>query len=111
MAAMSAYKSLFDVASNQAKTLKLSNRRSHDEEENLLYALRELQSDSTDKHKAGRIYYILMLSRWQEAAANKKYDYVLNDLRNMKTEYSIIEVKMKKEEDARYESEKVMRNK
>lgn len=39
---LSTYKSLFDVAANQARTLKLMNKRWDDEEENLLYALREL---------------------------------------------------------------------
>ena len=39
---LSTYKSLFDVAANQARTLKLTNKRRDDEEENLLYALREL---------------------------------------------------------------------
>lgn len=39
---LNTYKSLFDVAANQARTLKLTNKWRDDEEENLLYALREL---------------------------------------------------------------------
>jgi Ca2+-binding EF-hand superfamily protein len=110
-AAMSSYKSLFEIAASQAKTLKLSNKRSHDQEENLLYALRELQSDTVDKLKLGRIYYILMLSRWQEAAIGMKYDYVLNDIRTLRNEYSIVEIRMSKEEGNRHESENALRNK
>ena len=110
-AAMDGYKSLFEVASSQAKTLKLSNKRARDEEENLMYALRELQSDSVDKLKLGRIYYILMLSRWQEAAIGMKYDYVLNDIRTLRGEYSYLEIRIKKEEDYRHNSENKLREK
>lgn len=110
-AAMESYKSLFEVASGQAKTLKLANKRSRDEEENLLYALRELQSNSIDKMKLGRIYYILMLSRWQEAAIGMKYDYALNDVRVLRLEYSVIESRLKKEEDGRHGSENKLRDK
>ena len=47
-----------------------------------------------------------MLSRWQEAAANRKYDYVLNDVRNLKQEMAITEARLTSEEDARQEAEK-----
>lgn len=110
-AAMSSYKSLFEVASTQAKTLKLANKRSRDEEENLLFALRELQANSIDKMKLGRIYYILMLSRWQEAAIGMKYDYALNDVRTLRVEYSVVESRLKKEEEGRHLSESKLRDK
>lgn len=106
MAGVNTYRSLFDVAANQARTLKLTNKRRQDEEENLLYALREMQTMSQDKHKQGWLYYICMLSRWQEAAANRKYDYVLNDVRNLKQEMAITEARLTSEEDARQEAEK-----
>ena len=104
-AGLNTYKQLFDVSSNQARTLKLTNKRREDEEENLLYALRELQATGEDKTKQGRIYYILMLSRWQEAAANKKYDYVMNDVRNLRGELSNHESRLKKEEEERQDAE------
>lgn len=110
-AAMGSYKDLFEVAAGQAKTLKLANKRSRDEEENLMFALRELQSNSIDKMKLGRIYYILMLSRWQEAAIGMKYDYALNDVRMLRLEYSVVEDRLKKEEDGRHDSEDKLRNK
>ena len=110
-AAMSSYKSLFEVAAGQAKTLKLANRRSKDEEENLMFALRELQSNSIDKMKLGRIYYILMLSRWQEAAVGMKYDQALNDLRNLRLEYAYTENRLKKEETEKHSTEGKLRDK
>lgn len=110
-AAMSSYKSLFEVSISQAKTLKLANRRSKDEEENLMFALRELQSNSIDKMKLGRIYYILMLSRWQEAAIGMKYDQALNDLRNLRLEYTYTESRLKKEEIDKHSTENKLRDK
>jgi Ca2+-binding EF-hand superfamily protein len=110
-AAMESYRSLFEVSSSQAKTLKLANKRARDEEENLMFALRELQSSSIDKMKLGRIYYILMLSRWQEAAIGMKYDYTLNDVRILRMEYATIESRLKKEEDSRHISENKLREK
>ena len=110
-AAMSSYKSLFEISTSQAKTLKLANRRSKDEEENLMFALRELQSNSIDKMKLGRIYYILMLSRWQEAAIGMKYDQTLNDLRNLRLEYAYIESRLKKEEIDKHSTENKLRDK
>lgn len=110
-AAMNSYRSLFEVASGQAKTLKLANKRSRDEEENLLYALRELQASSIDKNRVGRIYYILMLSRWQEAAIGMKYDFALNDVRTLRFEYSVIESRLTKEEESRHTSENKLREK
>ena len=110
-AAMGSFKSLFEVSSNQSKALKLANKRWRDEEENLMFALRELQSNSIDKMKLGRIYYILMLSRWQEAAIGMKYDHALNDLRVLRLEYSEIESRLKNEEDIWHNSENKLREK
>ena len=110
-AAIGSFKSLFEIATNQTKVLKLANKRSRDEEENLMFALRELQSNSIDKMKLGRIYYILMLSRWQEAAIGLKYDHSLNDLRILRLEFSEVESRLKREEDSLHESETKLREK
>lgn len=32
------------------------------------------------------MYYLIMLSRWQEAAVNKKYDMVLTENRELRKE-------------------------
>jgi len=39
-----------------------------------------------DKQRLGKLYYVVMLSRWQEAAVNKKYDMVLGENREMRRE-------------------------
>jgi hypothetical protein len=36
-------------------------------------ALRDLQAETFDKQRFGKLYYVVMLSRWSEAAVNKKY--------------------------------------
>ena len=60
--------------------------RRRDENQNLIGAIRELQADSVDKQRLGKLYYVVMLSRWQEAAVNKKYDMVLGENREMRRE-------------------------
>jgi hypothetical protein len=75
------------VVSEQAKSLKVMHERGKDENESLLTALRELQSsEDVDKQKYAKLYHVVMLSRWQEAAVNKKYSMKLNECREMKGE-------------------------
>lgn len=52
-----------------------------------------------------------MLSRWQEAAANWKYDYILNDFKNLKTELMQIEHWLEQEEDGWQEAEWLLNEK
>lgn len=40
-----------------------------------------------DKQRIGKLYYVVTLSRWQEAAANKKYDAVLSENKELRKEY------------------------
>jgi len=63
-AAMLSYKSMTQVVGEQARNLKLQYERRKDEHDNLIDALRELQSESFDKERMGKLYFIIMLSRW-----------------------------------------------
>lgn len=83
---MLSYKNLTDVIAEQAKNLKLMHERKKDEQENLLQALREMQAENTTNDRLGKLYFIIMLSRWQEAAVNKKYCHVLNEVKEMRGE-------------------------
>lgn len=85
-AAMLSYKKMTEVIAEQAKNLKLMHERKKDEQENLLQALREMQAESANNDRIGKLYFIIMLSRWQEAAVNKKYVYVLNDVKDLRGE-------------------------
>lgn len=75
-AGMISYKNMVAVVAEQVKNLKLNQERKKDEHQNLLESLREMQSETKDKERIGKLYFIIMLSRWQEASVNKKYDAV-----------------------------------
>ena len=83
---MLSYKNMTEVIGDQAKGLKLIIERKKDENENLLNAVRDLQSFSEDQQRLGKLYYLVMLSRWQEAAVNKKYDMILSENKELRRE-------------------------
>ena len=85
-AAMLSYKNMCTVIADQAKNLKLMHERKRDEHENLLEALREMQSEGATKERVGKLYFIIMLSRWQEASVNKKYEAVISEVRELRNE-------------------------
>ncbi len=60
------------------------HERKKDEHENLLAAMREMQAENSSKERLGQLYSIIMLSRWQEAATNKKYDQVISENKNLR---------------------------
>lgn len=74
---MLSYKKMTEIIAEQAKNIKLMHERKKDEQENLLAALREMQAENATKDRLGKLYFIIMLSRWQEAAVNKKYCHAL----------------------------------
>lgn len=49
-------------------------------------ALREMQSEGVNQERLGKLYFIIMLSRWQEASVNKRYDAVLTEVRELRSE-------------------------
>lgn len=63
----------------QVKALKLMHERGKDENESLMKTLRDLQAEGFDNQKMTKMYYVVMLSRWHEAAVNKKYEAKLNE--------------------------------
>ena len=85
-AAMLSYKNMCLVIADQAKNLKLIQERKKDEHENLLEALREMQADGATKERIGKLYFIIMLSRWQEASINKKYEAVISEVKALRGE-------------------------
>ena len=83
------------------------HERRKDENESLIATLRDLQSESFDAQKFGKLYYVVMLSRWQEAAVNKKYDMKLNECRELQQEVLNVtqELENKEREHERAEEE------
>ena len=109
--AWSTYKCLYEASTNQVKMLVLASERKKDESDSLYTALRELQIKSPDHRQFGKLYYIIMLQRWQEAAANRKYDDVLNDVKNYRVEVQHLEEKLQIEESSYINSEKLLQSK
>lgn len=60
--------------------------RRKDEYANLQHALTELSGQSDEQKRLGKLYYLIMLSRWQEAALSRKYDTLLNENRELRAE-------------------------
>lgn len=85
-AGMLSYKNMTEVIGDQVKGLKLAMERKKDENENLITALRDLQAMTEDNKKVGKLYYLIMLSRWQEAAVNKKYEMILTENKELRKE-------------------------
>ena len=80
------YRNMYGVIAEQVKSLKIMHERRKDENDSLLSNLRDIQSESHDKAKYGKLYYVVMLSRWQEAAVNRKYDAKLRECEGLKGE-------------------------
>jgi hypothetical protein len=60
--------------------------RKRDEQENLMTALREMQSEGVTQERLGKMYFVIMLSRWQEASVNKKYEMILQETKMLRTD-------------------------
>ena len=81
---MLSYKNMNETVGDQVKGLKLILERRKDENENLVNAVRELSSQSDEQKRLSHLYYLVMLSRWQEAALSKKYEGLLNENRELR---------------------------
>ena len=86
-AALLSYKNMNETVSDQVKGLKLILERRKDENESLIEAIRELSSQSEEQKRLGKLYHLVMLSRWSEAALSKKYESLLNENREMRKEF------------------------
>ena len=54
---------MHNVVCEQVKSLKIMHERKKDENESLMTTLRDIQSESFDKQKFGKLYYVVMLYR------------------------------------------------
>ena len=45
-----------------------------------------MASESMDKSMLDKLRYVVMLSRWQEAAVNKKYSMKINEMNLLRTQ-------------------------
>ena len=94
--ALLSYKNLHNVVCEQVKSLKLLNERKKDENESLHQTLRELSAESIEKSRLDKLRYVVMLSRWQEAAVNKKYNMKQTECDELRT------IKIEQEREIQY---------
>ena len=85
--------------------------RKKDENENLVNAVRELSSQSEEQKRLGKLYYLVMLSRWQEAAVNKKYEMSLTENRELRKEQMNLEQILQNKEYEHHECENLLQDK
>jgi calcium-binding protein CML len=85
-AAMNTYKALVGVSSDHVRALRLTIERRKDEIENFQIAIRELQAESQEAATLGKLYHQVMISRWAEASANRKFDCIQNETRVLRNE-------------------------
>ena len=99
-AAMNSYKGLVQVSADQVRTLQMSLERRKDEVVTYQLAIRELEAASIEAVGLGKLYHQVMVSRWAEASANRKYDSLQGEIRNLREEcYRLESECMSKEKD------------
>lgn len=77
--------------------------RKQDEHESMHKLVLEFQGRSEDNMSMGKLYHIVMLSRWQEAAVNKKYLVALEDVKAFRVDIMNLEKRL---EDTHIEYQK-----
>jgi len=98
-AAMQTYKGMYEAIVQQMRSLELSFGRRKDESTELHKALLEIQSNNDKDNLIGKLYYVILLSRWQEGATNRKYDTAITDMKRQKTALYTTEAELAKKED------------
>lgn len=99
-AAMNSYKGMVQVSADQVRTLQMSLERRKDEVVTYQQAIRELEAASIEAVGLGKLYHQVMVSRWAEASANRKYDSLQGEIRNLRDDcYRLEGESMSKEKD------------
>lgn len=89
--ALISYKNMQNVTTEQVKSLKLLHERKKDEHKTLEATLRDIESQNFDHQQISKLHYVVMLSRWQEAAVNKKYEMKHNECKELRSEIQAIQ--------------------
>lgn len=96
--ALNTFRNLHEAAVREAKTLRVSIGRSDDENTHLRKEIRELQSLSDENALIGKLFNQVLAEKWTEAAFNKKYETMHDELRKARSDASDQETKLKKKE-------------
>jgi len=85
-AAMQTYKVMYEALLQQMKSLELAFGRKRDENFHLHKALLDVQSANDKDNLLGKLYYVVLLSRWQEGTTNRKYEELMTDAKRLRQE-------------------------
>lgn len=108
---MHTYKSLVSVSADHARALQLTIERRKDEVVTFQEAIRELQAEHQDKATVGKLFHQVMVSRWSEATANRKYDSILNETRTLRLDVFKLENELMEKEQSLYSVQQVLTEK
>lgn len=97
--ALNTFRNLHEAAVREAKTLRVSIGRSDDENTHLRKEVRELQSLTDENALIGKLFNQVLAEKWTEAAFNKKYETMHDDLRKSRSDLNDLETKLKKKEE------------
>lgn len=81
LAGVEMYKNMYEACLREVKSLRTALGRRDDEVDQLRKAMKEMQSVSDEKALAGKLFQEVLTAKWNEGAANQKYDIYHDELR------------------------------
>ncbi|EAR96949.2 EF-hand pair protein (macronuclear) [Tetrahymena thermophila SB210] len=104
-------KDLHEFSSNQVKDLLITLERKKFETEHLHETIKDLQSLSDEKAVVGKLQHSLMVSRFNQAQTNIKYDNLIHDYEKQQYEVQILEHELAESKDDAIETREILRQK
>ena len=110
-AANNTFRNLYQASMYQTSVLRISVEKSRMEVETFKRIIKELQGSGDRESMIGKLYYSLMISKWNEGEVNKKYAGIIEEFKRVTTELKIVEEKVDSKEDEIYETHAVYKEK
>lgn len=103
-AANNTFRNLYQASMYQTSVLRISVEKSRMEVETFKRIIKDLQGSGDRESMIGKLYYSLMISKWNEGEVNKKYAGIIEEFKRVTTELKIVEEKVDSKEDEIYET-------
>ena len=103
-AANNTFRNLYQASMYQTSVLRISVEKSRMEVDTFKKIIKELQGSGDREAMIGKLYYSLMISKWNEGEVNKKYAGIIMEFKRVTMELKIIEENVDKKEDEIYET-------
>ena len=98
-AANNTFRNLYQASFEQTSTLRITLQKSRTEVETFKRTIKELEGSGDRESMIGKLYYSLMISKWNEGEVNKKYDGILTEFRRVASTLSSIEEKVDEKDE------------